>query len=148
MATKQRIGMRCYNPYVPNEVWDIFKRDLRKIFKIAFPEQRFSITEFYWRAFSVADEYIRIRPQEGESVDWKKVWAVLDFVANEFGMTVEFIYCEEPVFKTLREDTLFPRKYASYSLKNIRTWTIQELDSFLATHSFETLEAKYHALTQ
>lgn len=142
MSKKMRIGIRCYNPYVPNQVWELFKLDLRKIFRLAFPNQKFSITEFYWQGFSVADEYIRIKPLDSNTVDWKKVWSVLDFVAHEFGMAIEFIYQEEPVFRTLREDILFPRKYASYSLKNIRTWTIAELNDFLANHSFEALKEK------
>lgn len=143
MAKKLRIGMRCYNPYVPNEVWDVFKADLRNLFKIAFPDQKFSITEFYWQGFSVADEYIRIKPLDSNPIDWKRVWSTLDFVAHEFGMTIEFIYREEPTFRTLREDDLFPRKYASYSLKNIRAWTTAELDEFLADHSFDALKQKF-----
>lgn len=144
MATKQRNGIRCYNPYVPNEVWDIFKKDLRKIIAIAFPAQKFSVSEYYWQHFSVADEYIRITPKSDGEVDWKKVWVVLDFVAHEFGMKVDFIYQESPTFKTLREDTLFERKYASYSLKNIRTWTTEELNEFIEKHSFEELKTKYY----
>lgn len=144
MAKKHRIGIECMNPYVPNKVWDIFKNDLRKIFKIAFPEFKFSITEFYWQDFDYSKEYIRIIPKSEGAVDWKKVWETLEFTANEFGMSIEFLYQEEPVFKCLKEDTLFERKYASYSLKNIRTWTKSELDEFVETHSFEELKAKYY----
>lgn len=147
MATKQRIGMRCYNPYVPNEVWDLFKKDLRKIFTLAFPTQKFSITEFYWQGFSIADEYIRIIPKREGCVDWKRVWEVLDFVAHEFGMKVDCVYKEEPTFRTLIEDDLFERKYSSYSLVNIRTWTPKELDEFIANHSFEEVESKYYETT-
>ena len=138
-----RIGMRCYDPFVPNEVWDLFKKDLRKVFAIAFPHQKFSITEFYWQGFSYADEYIRIIPK-GEGIpDWGKVWKVLDFTAHEFGMKVDFVYREEPFFKAQHVDDLFERKYSSYSLKNIRTWTREELDDFLANHSFEKVKSKY-----
>ena len=139
--------MRCYNPFVPNEIWDIFKKDLRKIFAVAFPDQKFSIKEFYWQGFSASDEYIRITPQNDGTVDWKKVWDVLDFVAHEFGMKVDFVYREEPFFKAQREDDLFDRKYSSYSLVNTRTWTIPELDEFLEHHSYEGVEKKYHETT-
>lgn len=146
MAKKQRIGIECMNPYVPNKVWDIFKKDLRKIFAIAFPEQKFSITEFYWRGFPFDEEYIRIIPKSEGPVDWKKVWDTLQFVANEFGMAIQFVYMEEPVFKCLKEDTLFDRKHSSYTLVNIRTWTKAELDAFLENHTFEGLKAKYYEI--
>lgn len=144
MATKIRIGLRCHNPYVPNDVWDIFKKDLRKIFSLAFPSQKFSITEFYWQGFSVADEYVRITPKSEEATDWKRVWDVLEFVAHEFGMKIKFVYREEPSFRAMRADDLFARKYSSYSLENIRTWTHEELDDFLTKHSFEEVKAKYY----
>ena len=146
MARKVRIGLRCYNPYVPNEVWDMFKVDLRKIFKAAFPDEKFSIGEFYWQGFSVANEYIRITPKNTEFSDWGKVWKVLDFVAHEFGMAIQFVYQEHPGFKPLKEDTLFDREYASYSLINIRTWTTSELDEFIANHSYEELKLKYYEI--
>lgn len=143
MATKHRIGMRCYNPYVPNEVWALFKKELRKIIQMAFPDQKLSATEFYWQGFSFADEYIRIIPKDDKKVDWKKMWDVLQFVANEFGMKIDFIYQEVPVFHALREDDGFERKYSSYSLVNVRTWNTEELDSFLESYSTETLKEKY-----
>jgi hypothetical protein len=36
-------------------------------------------------------------------------------------MAIQFVYMEEPVFKCLKEDTLFERKHSSYTLVNIRT---------------------------
>ena len=144
MATKPRIGLRCYNPYVPNEVWDIFKKDLRKLFKEAFPDRAFQITEYYWQGFSTANEYIRIAPKDEHHVDWKRVWNVLDFAAQGFGMTIDHVYQEEPVFRSFSEDTLFERKHSSYSLKNSRTWTIEELNAFLDSHSFDELRKKYY----
>ena len=144
MATKPRIGLRCYNPYVPNDVWDIFKKDLRKLFKEAFPDHDFQITEFYWQGFPTSAEYIRIRPKDDRPVDWKRVWSVLDFTARSFGMKINYVYQEDPGFRCLSEDTLFERKYSSYSLKNIRTWTDEELDAFLKSHSFDKLREQYH----
>ena len=143
MATKMRMGMRCYKKYVPTEVWDVFKKDLRKIVTLAFPDQKFSVTEYYWEGFSVADEYIRIRAKSEGVVDWKRMWRVLDFVAREFGMQVKFVYQEIPVFCAKREDDLFERKYSNYSLISNRTWTENELDDFLADHSIEKVKAKY-----
>lgn len=144
MATKIRIGMRCYNPFVPNEVWDLFKKELRQIFKIAFPNQVFQISEFYWANFPVTEEYIRIRPKDEAPVDWKRIWTVLDFTAQEFGMKIRCIYQKRPQFHVFTEDPLFERKYAEYSLINIRTWTIAELDEFLKTHSFDELRQNYY----
>ena len=102
MATKQRIGIRCYNPYVPNDIWKLFKKELRKIISIAFPEQKLSVTEFYWQGFSIAEEYIRIIPKDDKVVDWTKMWNVIQFVANVFGMEINYVYKEEPVFCALK----------------------------------------------
>ena len=143
MAKKVRIGLRCYNPYVPNEVWDLFKTELRKVFKLAFPDKKFGITEFFWQGFSVANEYIRITPKDEETVDWTRVWEVLDLTANYFGMKIQFLYQEHPGFKPKTVDDLFEREYSSYSLVNIREWTIPDLDEFLSSYSFEELKQKY-----
>lgn len=146
MAKKIRIGLRCYNPYVPNEIWDLFKGELRKIFKIAFPNVKFSISEFYWQGLSAANEYIRITPKDNNFSDWEKVWNTLNFTAREFGMEIQFVYQEHPCFKPLKEDNLFEREYANYSLINIRTWTISELDEFITNYSFEELRLKYYEI--
>ena len=146
MAKKPRIGIRCYNPYVPNEVWDMFKIDLRKMFKSVFAEEKFLISVFYWQGFSVADEYIRVTPKNDTFSDWKKVWDVLDFVAKAFGMKIDCVYEEVPVFKVHKEDSLFKRDYTSYCLKNTRTWTNAELDDFISKHSFEELKFKFYEI--
>ena len=146
MAKKVRIGIRCRNPYVPKEVWDLFKPELRKIFKIAFPDEKFSICEFYWQDFSIAEEYVRITPKNPEFSDWAKVWRVLDFASNEFGMKINFVYQKEPYFKAMREDSLFKRDCGNYSLTSIRNWTISELDEFMANYSFEELKLKYYEI--
>ena len=146
MAKKVRIGLRCYNPYVPNEIWEIFKTDLRKLFKIAFPNKKFSITEFYWQGFSVASEYVRITPKDESDVDWQKVWNVLSFASDCFGMKIQFVYQEHPGFKPKTEDDLFEREYSSYSLISNKTWTIPELDEFLSSYSFEGLKQKYYEI--
>ena len=146
MARKPRIGLRCYDPYVPNEIWNLFKVELRKIFKVAFPNEKFTIGEFYWQGFSVANEYIRITPKSTEFSDWGKVWQVLNLVAHEFGMAIQYVYQEHPGFKLHKEDTLFAREYGNYSLINIRTWTTDELDAFVANYSFEDLKSKYNEI--
>ena len=68
---------------------------------------------------------------------------MLDFVAHEFGMKIRFVYQEKPGFVPKREDDLFERVYASYSLENIRTWTIEQLDEFLESYSFEKIKVRY-----
>ena len=146
MAKKVRIGARCYNPYVPNEVWNLFKVEVRKIFKMAFPDEKFSICEFYWQGFSVAEEYVRIIPKNTEFSDWGKVWKILDFAANEFGMKINFVYQEKPYFKALREETLFERTCGNYSLTSIKDWTTSELDRFIANYSFEELKQRYYEI--
>ena len=145
MATKIRIGARCHNPHVPNEVWDLFKKELRKVFKLAFPEQTFSITEFYWRDFPTCNEYIKIIPKEKGKLDWKKVWDVLSFTANEFGMAIQFLYhrTSGSIFELFQEESLIDRDESRYSLVSTRKWTIPDLDAFLASYSFETLKEKY-----
>ena len=146
MARKIRIGIRCCNPYVPNEIWKLFKVELRKIFKVAFPDEKFTISEFYWQGFSIADEYIRITPKSTDFSDWGKVWKVLDFTAREFGMAIEFTYQMYPRFAVLREDTLFARDYGNYSLINIKTWNTNELDEFISKYSSEELKLKYYEI--
>ena len=146
MAKKQRIGIRCHNPYVPNEIWELFKKELRKILVVAFPKQKLSVTEFYWQGFSVENEYIRRAPKDEKNVDSSKVWTILQFVSGEFGMQINFVYQKEPVFRALREDDLFERNSSSYSLINIRTWDVNELDEFLETYSTVKLKEKYTSL--
>ena len=143
MARKVRIGIRCYDTYVPNEVWAMFKVEVRKMFKVAFPDEKFSISEFYWQGFSTENEYIRITPKNTAFSDWGKVWKVLNFFAHEFGMTINFVYQKIPYFEALKNDTLFKRDDSNYSLKGIKSWTEAELDKFLANYSFEEIKSKY-----
>ena len=145
MATKVRSGSRCSNPNVPNEIWDLFKKDLRKIFKLAFPEQKFAITEFYWQDFPTYWEYLKFIPKLDAIVDWKKVWDVLSFVAHEFGIAIQFVYERTPgsLFVLHETETLFERKESRYTLMSTREWTIPDLDAFLESYSFETLKARY-----
>ena len=127
---------RVQDPYVPNEIWDIFKKDLRKLVKHAFPEQKFSITEYYWRNFPIDWEYIRMRPMDELPIDWAKACKVMDFLSREFGMKVLTYPSEDPS----------NYDYSRFTLGNIRTWNIGQLDEFLATHSYEDIEKKYDNL--
>ncbi len=124
---KFRGAHRCYNPYVPTEIWELFKKDLRKLFKHVFPEQKFAITEYYRRNFPVDWEYIKTKPADDHPVDWQQVCNVVDFAAHQFGMKILICPHEDPEF----------------TLGNIRTWTIEQLDAFLANHSYEDFEKKY-----
>ncbi len=133
---KFRTPHRIYNPFVPNEIWDLFKKDLRKIIKHAFPEQKFSITEYYWRNFPVNDEYIRMRPMDEHPVDWAKANTVMDYLTREFGMKVLTYPSEDPS----------EYNYSRFTIGNIRTWTIEQLEAFLANHSYEVIENKYDNL--
>ncbi len=130
---KRRTLKRCYNPYVPNEVWDLYKKDLRKLFKHAFPQQKFSITEYFSRSCDQDREYIKIRPVDDHPVDWPKVCEVVELTAREFGMKTLIPASDDPS----------SRNYSRFCLGNIRTWTIKQLDDFLANHSYEALEKKY-----
>ena len=130
---KFRIDHRVYNPYVPNEIWDLFKKDLRKLFKHAFPEQKFNITEYYRRNFPVDWEYIKTAPADDHPIDWPSVCKVVDFAAHEFGMKILVSPHGDPS----------ARDYPEFTLGNIRTWTEGQLDVFLANHSYEGFEKKY-----
>lgn len=146
MATKIRIVARCSNPNVPNEVWDLFKKELRKFFKLAFPDQKYTITEFYWQSFPTYWEYLKLVPKLESEVDWKRVWDVLSFVANAFGLAIQFVYEKTPgaLFIQHETDTLFERTESRYILCSTREWTIPELDAFLESYSFDALKKKYY----
>ena len=133
---KYRSLHRVDNPYVPNEIWDLFKKDLRKITKHAFPEQSFSITEYYWRNFPLDDEYIRFRSKDEHSVDWPEICKIMAFLSRIFGMKVHTRPSEDPA----------KYDYGRFTLGNIRTWTEEQLDAFLANHSYESIEEKYDNL--
>ena len=133
---KFRTDHRVYNPYVPNEIWNLFKKDLRKIIKHVFPEQSFAITEYYWRNSSVNDEYIRFQSKDGRSIDWPRICNVMAFLSRIFGMKVLTLPSEDPT----------KYNYGRFTLGNIRTWTIAQLDTFLANHSYEAIEEKYDSL--
>lgn len=141
MARKSRIGLRCYDPYVPNEIWVLVKKELRTALKNNFPNNKFSLTEFYWQGFSVANEYIRIKTQNEHPVDWSKIWELITLVLDVFGMKIQFVYQQHPGFVAHEVDTLFERQYTEYSLTNARTWTIQELDEFLAIYDSHKIQA-------
>lgn len=143
MARKPRIGLRCYNPYVPGEIWELFKPAFRALIKIGFPGQKLSVTEFYWQGFMPYNEYIRITPKDDIPVDWKRVWKILAFSTEYFFMKIDCLYKEDNGLEILHEDTLFPRAYADYSLKSSREWTLTELDGFLANYSFDEMKQKF-----
>lgn len=141
MAKKSRIGLRCYNPYVPNEIWDLAKKELRTALKTNCPNNKFSVTEFYWQGFSVANEYIRIKPTNDYPVDWGEIFRLITLVLDVFGMKIQFVYQQHPGFAPHKVDPLFERQYTEYSLTNARTWTIQELDEFLAIYDSHKIQA-------
>lgn len=145
-ARKPRIGLRCYNPYIPNEIWELFKPAFRKLLKLAFPEQKLAMTEYYWQGFPVMKEYIRLTPKDSSPVDWEKVWALLSFTTEAFGIKIECLYKEDNGLEILHEETGFERPYSDYSLASNREWTIQELNDFLSTYSFDDLKTKYRTI--
>ena len=133
---KYRPIQRCLNPYVPNEIWDLFKKDLRKLIKHVFPDQSYSITDYYWRNFPIDDEYIRFQPKDADNIDWLKICLVMRFLTRQFGMKV----------LTRPSANTSDYNYGRFSLGNIRTWTIEQLDEFLANHSYETIEKLFDNL--
>ena len=144
MARKPRIGLRCHNPYVPGEIWELFKPAFRKLLKLDFPDAKMSVTEYYWQGFPPYEEYIRITPKDNTDIDWRRVWSVLEYTASVFGMKIVCLYKEDNGLEILHEDTMFARPYSDYALASTRNWTISELNDFLAKYSFEEVKKKFY----
>lgn len=140
MANKQRIGMRCYGNYVPNEIWFLYKRDLKKLLKILFPSQEFVVTEFYWQGYSMEDEYLRLKPKTDQLVDWLRVFRLIDTLASKFGMSMDKGYKE---YYEKHANDPEEEKFRNYILESNRTWTETDLDEFLTKHSFENIANEY-----
>lgn len=133
MGSKDRIGMRCYNPYVPNEIWAIYKKDLKALIKHVFPQRVFQISEFFNQGCAYVHEFIRVRAQDGLPVDWDTIKAIVSFLSLIFGMR---IWIDYPSDMTIYVGDTTDWKFYSYELENVRTWTEEELDEFLSKHSF------------
>lgn len=133
----------CYKDFIPYDLWTLYKKEVRKIFAIAFPDQKFSFTETTI-PHSSGEEQLRLTPKTGGPIDWKRVWSVLDFVAHEFNMKLFYTYQEKPLYQIWYEEPLIERPYSNYSFKGTKEWTGKELAEFIENYSFEKVKERFY----
>ena len=126
---------------VPDKVWDLYKKSLRKILKVILPSDKLQVAEFEWRGFSALYEYIRITQIIDGYVKWTDIISIVDFMAYRFGMQIDLFFLDD-AYSQKTKSFNSNKKYLSVILNNTRTWTTDETTIFLDTFSYSKLETE------